>query len=100
MTHLTVDRARGVKPEHVKDYGNQCTPAGQGVNLLKVIVNKGPGPLRNSNATKKGGTDPYCPPARAMPSDDAPFIMESDKELPAGTENPVRMRLGARVTQR
>jgi hypothetical protein len=28
-------------------------------------------------------TDPYCPPVWTMPSDDAPFIIESCNELPA-----------------
>ena len=31
------------------------------------------------------GTDPYCPPIWTMSSDDAPFKIESDEELPAGT---------------
>jgi len=34
---------------------------------------------------KKRGTDPYCPPVWATPLDDAPLIIQSDKELPAGT---------------
>ena len=28
-------------------------------------------------------TDPYCPTEGAMTSDDTPFIIERDKELPA-----------------
>ena len=45
--------------------------------------------------TEKDETNPYCPAARAMPSDDIPFIVESDEEFPPGTEKPVRVRLCA-----
>ena len=34
-------------------------------------------------AEKKCGTYPCCPPVRAMPSDDAQFVIERDEELPA-----------------
>ena len=38
---------------------------------------------------KKCGTDPYCPPVWAIPSDDTQLINESDEKLPAGTGKPV-----------
>jgi hypothetical protein len=44
----------------------------------------------------EGGTDPYCPPAPAMSSDDAPFIIESDEELPAGRGMSAGMRMWVR----
>jgi hypothetical protein len=56
-THSTVDRGGEIKSEHVKDCGNDGAHPCQGVN-------------------------PYCPPARTVPSDDAPFIIESDEEFP------------------
>ena len=40
-------------------------------------------PLR-SVTEKKCRTDPYCPPVWVIPSDDSPFIIESDEEFPAG----------------
>jgi hypothetical protein len=39
---------------------------------------------------KKGGTNPYCPPVLAMPSDDAQLIIESDEELPAESGKKMR----------
>ena len=44
---------------------------------------------------KRCGTDPCCPHVWATPADDAPFIIESDYELPAGTG----MRVGDEMTQ-
>jgi hypothetical protein len=42
------------------------------------------------NVTEKRiGTDPYCPPVLAVPSNNTPFIIESGDELP--TENKKRM---------
>ena len=34
---------------------------------------------------QKEGTNPYCPPVFAMPSDDAQLVIEIDEELPAGS---------------
>ena len=37
----------------------------------------------------KIGTDPYCPPVLAVPSNNTPFIIEIGDELP--TENKKKM---------
>ena len=49
--------------------------------------------VRGQRDPKRRETDPYCPPVWATPLDDAPFIIESDEELPAGT----RKRQGGEI---
>jgi hypothetical protein len=76
-THLAVDRARGIKSEHIEGYGDEGEHACEGVYLRGWIISTKPqDPMQRDR--KKRGTDPYCPPVRAMPSDDTPFIIESD----------------------
>jgi hypothetical protein len=75
--HLAVDRARGIKSEHIEGYGDEGEHACEGVYLRGWIISTKPqDPMQRDR--KKRGTDPYCPPVRAMPSDDTPFIIESD----------------------
>ena len=56
------------------------------------MINTRPWPRCNL-IEEKGGTDPYCPSERAVTSNDAPFVIESDDELPAEMGKPVGMRL-------
>ena len=81
-THLTIERVRGIESQHIKTYGDECAHACQGINLRGGMFNTRLS--RVGETQKKRGTDPYCPPVWATPLEDAPFIIESDEELPAG----------------
>ena len=81
---MTIDRVRRIEKEHIKTYGNEGTHACQGINLRRRAINTRPSRAGNE-IQKKHETDPYCPPVWATPLDDAPFVIESDEELPAGT---------------
>jgi hypothetical protein len=65
---LTIDRNGGIESKDDKHYSKQGAHAGQRIN-------------------------PYCPPVWTIPSDDAPFIIESGEELPAIRGKPMEMRL-------
>jgi hypothetical protein len=54
---------------------------------------RAPGLRHNATWPNKIRTDPYCPSVWAVPSNHLPFVIESGKELPAGTGKPVDMRL-------
>ena len=90
--HLTVDWGGGIESNHVKYQGHQGADAGQRINLLRGVISTGLwAPLPYDG--KKCGTDPYCPSVWAIPSDNAPFIIESGEELPSERGNPMAVRL-------
>ena len=84
-THLTVAHKLGVERDDGKYHGDEGSHAHKGIDLWNRSVwasSAGRGPNEALETT-----DPYCPAARKMSSNDIPFVVKTGEEFPAGGED-------------